>query len=132
MVYVYLSDEAVEVARRNDVPRVGDHVGEWVGILKEVARWRQISFRNQFALPIKITHVQEMERTIAHLRSNNPATSDVVAILSALKGELVEPPTIVDVVLPEELEEQEPEDYGIAATPEEIERALFPSMDEEE
>jgi hypothetical protein len=132
MVYVYLSDDAVKFAKENDPPEQGFHVGGWVEVLKEIAQWRQISFPNQFALPIKIVHVQEMERTLAHLRPNNPATLDVAIILEAVKGEVSGAPTIVEVVQPEPEPEEEPEDYGIMATPEEIEIALHPITDEEE
>lgn len=88
MVYVYLSDESITVAKSNEAPRVGEHLGPWLPVIQEIARFRKVTENNQIALPIAITDVLSLGATLTHLQENTPTNLQTHRILDSVVEQL--------------------------------------------
>lgn len=106
MVYVYLSDESIDVARSNEAPRVGEHLGDWVLVLAEAHRFRTITECNQVAIPVAITDVLSLGAILGHIKENTPANPEASRILSSIKDQL---DTVTVVEIPPPPDEVEPQ-----------------------
>jgi hypothetical protein len=88
MVKVYISDKSVEAVEKLELPWPGKHIGEWVPVLNEVCRWREITEVNQVVLPISLRAIRATEQMQPYLKPNAPTQDFHYVVVSALKAEV--------------------------------------------
>lgn len=129
MVYVYLSDESIDVAKSNEAPRIGEHLGSWVPVLTEVHRFRTITECNQIAIPVAITDVLSLGAILSHLKENTLTNPQVSRILFAIKEQLG---TIKVVEIPPPDEEETTFRHSFKITPGDVGELTIADLFEEE
>lgn len=88
MLLVHISDESVAYVEKHDPPNLGEHLDEWLSVLKELSEWRVANHPNQVLLPVSLPTVQEVARTVEAMKPNSPLTPAGYEMLYALKSEL--------------------------------------------
>ena len=129
MVYVYLSDESITVAKSNEAPRVGEHLGPWLPVIQEIARFRTVTEHNQIALPVAITDVLSLGAVLAHTKENTPTTPQTHRILYSVVEQL---DTVTFVPIPPPPDEEMIEDELVTLTSDDIGELPLATMFEEE